>query len=97
MDALLNRLYVVRLALYIIADKLIGVHVHIHTHTHKLIYAYKKKCLNSCALSYFTRIQCPILKPKQKWANLSDAEKDEIRQTYRLSREDEFWRGPETR
>ena len=52
MDALLNRLYVVRLALYIMADKLIGVHVHIHTHTHKLIYAYKKK---------MPKLVCPLL------------------------------------
>ena len=37
---------------------------------------------------YVMRIQCPILKPEQKWEDLDDNEKDSLRRQYNITGKD---------
>ena len=43
---------------------------------------------------YVIRVQCPILKPEQRWDDLSEDEKNDVRRQFNLTEEDEFWRSP---
>ena len=54
-----------------------------------IIHCQKKKIHTS---SSSLRLQCPILSAGEKWVDLSDERKEEIREQYGLSVEDEWWR-----
>ena len=43
------------------------------------------------------RLQCPILKDNIKWEDLSEDRKDELREEYGVTADDELWRGDGSR